>query len=165
MMPAELLVADERRTLEAFLDEYRAIVLASVDGLDDESARTRVMPHTDMTVLGIVKHLAQVEDLWFQVRMKGRPQPEPWRSAPWDADRDWDFHSAEHDTIADVTALYREAVARSRAALAEIGSLDYRMAGRRGDDEVSLRWVLVHLVEELARHAGHLDLLRDALRR
>jgi uncharacterized damage-inducible protein DinB len=165
MMRAESMVADERSTLESFLDEYRAVVLASVDGLDDESARTRVMPATDMTVLGIVKHLAQVEDLWFQVRMHGRPQAEPWASAPWGDDRDWDFHSAEHDTIADVTALYREAVARSRTALAEIGSLDDRMAGRHGDDEVSVRWVLVHLIEELARHAGHLDLLRDALRR
>ena len=121
-----------RDLLEAFLESYRRGILGVLGSLTDAQAGTRVLPGTDMTAAGIVTHLARVEDLWFSERFAGRPVGEPWASAPWSEDRDWDFH--------DVAAV-----------------LSF------GVGPVSLGWVLVHMLEETAHHAGHLDLLRDAL--
>ena len=85
--------ADERVTLEAFLDRQRAIVLSKVEGLDQEQLARR-LPTSELTLAGLLKHLALVEDDWVQVRFCGRPESEPWASAPWEQDRDWEFHSA-----------------------------------------------------------------------
>ncbi|HEX9765382.1 MAG TPA: DinB family protein [Nitriliruptorales bacterium] len=156
--------ADERTTLEQFLDFYRQTIVTTVEDLADDQAAARVLPATDLTVAGIVKHLAMVEDLWFQRRLLGHDMPEPWASAPFDEDRDWAFHSAEHDTVAEVLELYRISCERSRATLASQDSLDAKAAGRPSrQGPVSLRWIVVHMIEETARHAGHIDLLRDAI--
>ena len=107
-----------------------------------------------------------MEDDWFQVRLLGRPDPEPWASAPFDDDRDWDFHSAHLDDPAALVALYEAACARSRAAVVELGGdLDALSVAhdRHTGGLFSLRWILVHIVEETSRHNGHVDLLREAI--
>lgn len=155
--------ADERTTLEQFLDQQRELVLELFADLDDDEARARILPATDLTMAGLLKHLAYVEDQWVQGKLLGGPKPEPWASAPFDEDVDWDLHSAIDDPLDDLRQLYLDACARNRAALATFDSLDTLAAlPSFGKGPVSVRWVLVHLVEETAHHLGHLDLLRDA---
>lgn len=156
---------DERTTLEQFLNFYRRVVLANIEDLDEARASCRVLPATDLTVGGIVKHLAGVEDLWFRRKLLGLPPAEPFASAPSDV-RDWAFHSSVHDSVATLRDLYERACDRSRAAAALFDSLDAPAAvASFGTGPVTLRWVFVHMIEETARHAGHIDLLRDAIDR
>ena len=157
------LQADERTTLEQFLDQQREIVLEKVDGLTDEQVHARILPATDLTMATIVKHLAQVEDRWVQGRLVGGGMPEPWASAPFDTDPEWDFHSAGENSLDELRALYLAACERSRSALAGFDSLDTpAVVPSFGKGPVCVRWVFVHLIEETARHLGHLDLLLDA---
>ena len=154
--------ADERSTLTEFLDYHRATLLAKVAGLTDDQLRQRI-PTSDLTLASLVKHLALVEDQWFQEVFSGRDQ-EPWASAPWAEDRDWEMHSALSDPGPELLTLYRAACARSRATLAASTSLDQLAAVPTRSGEVhNLRWILVHLIEETARHNGHADLLREAV--
>ncbi|HLT59807.1 MAG TPA: DinB family protein [Microlunatus sp.] len=162
LAPYPDLSADERTTLVQFLELYRWRVVRSLQRLGDEQARARPLPATDLTPGGIVKHLAHMEDHWFTARVGGRDLPEPWASAPADQP-DWDFRSAAADDGAEIIALYRAACERSRQVVRELPDLD-ALAPRPsfGRGPVSLRWTLVHLIEETACHAGHLDLLVDA---
>ncbi len=156
--------ANERTTLEQFLDQWRCIVRAKLADLDEAQATARVLAATDLTVGGIVKHLAWAEDRWFQEKLLGMFLPEPWASAPLAEDPDWPFHSSQHDSVEELLALYDNACARSRAAASRFDSLDSTAAVRSfGKGSVSLRWIFVHMIDETARHAGHLDLLRDAI--
>jgi hypothetical protein len=160
------LVADELTTLSQFLDFHRATLLEKIDGLTHEELNRRAVPTSSLTLAGLVKHLALVEDDWFQVRLLGRPDPEPWASAPFDDDRDWDFHSAHLDDPAALVTLYEAACARSRAAVDGLGGdLDALSVARdrHTGGPYSLRWILVHMVEETCRHNGHVDLLREAI--
>jgi predicted enzyme related to lactoylglutathione lyase len=149
--------ADERTMLDAMLDWYRDGVVAKVDGMAQHDATSPLRSGT--TAAGVVKHLAFVEDHWCTRVVAGQPIPEPWASAPFDDDPDWEFHSASGEPLADSVALYREACARSRVATAgtDLDSTTVQASGR----VVSLRFVLLHLVEETARHLGHLDVLRE----
>jgi uncharacterized damage-inducible protein DinB len=154
--------ADERTTLFAFLDYQRATLLGKTEGLDAEQLRRR-LPSSALTLAGLLKHLAFVEDDWIQVDFLGRPAPQPWASAPWDDDRDWDFHSAEQDDPAELKALYSAACDRTRLVVAA-HDLDAPAAGiHPSGQHWSLRWIVNHLVEETARHNGHADLLREAI--
>jgi hypothetical protein len=161
----ELRPADERTALEQFLDQYRHIVTSKL--ADDQAhASAHVLPVTDPTVGGIVKHLAWAEDRWFQGKLLGLELPEPWASAPLTEDPDWPFHSSRHDSVDEVLSLYSSARTRSRAAADRFDSLDAVAAVPSfGKGPVNLRWIFVHMIDETARHAGHLDLLRDAIDR
>lgn len=144
-----------------FLDYYRAVIARKADGLTSEQLNRTVASST-LTLGGLVKHLALVEDSWLTVRFAGRPDPAPWAAAPFDEDPDWDLHSAAGDEPADLLALWDAACARSRAVVDAARSLEEVSAddgGGRGP--WNLRWILVHLIEEYARHAGHADLLRE----
>src|SRR6478736_8505884 len=153
----EVLAVDERTILEGLLDWYRDGVVAKVRGLtDDEAKRRQVASNT--TLIGLVKHLAGVEDAWFHDRFAGRPEPDVWAGVDFIADPDWDFTSSWDDTLADVVALYRAACARSRA-VAEGEPLE-AMASN-SPRPFNLRWAYVHLIEETARHLGHMDILRE----
>jgi Protein of unknown function (DUF664) len=111
----ELRPADERTALEQFLDQYRHIVTSKL--ADDQAhASAHVLPATDLTLGGLVKHLAWAEDRWFQGKLLGLELPEPWASAPLAEDPDWPFHSSRHDSVDEVLSLYSSACARSRAA-------------------------------------------------
>ncbi|MBO9568586.1 MAG: DinB family protein [Cellulomonas iranensis] len=159
--------ADEATTLLTFLDFHRRTLLLKTEGLDAAHLRQALPPST-LTLGGLMKHLAMVEDNWFGVVWHDRPHVEPWASADWDADRDWDFTSAADDSPEQLRALWDEAVARSQRTVDDAlaaGGLDQVSARRHfaTGEPVSLRWVLVHMVEEYARHNGHADLLREAV--
>ena len=155
--------AGERATLDQFLDYHRATLLDKTEGLTAEQLRHR-LPTSELTLGGLLKHLALVEDDWIQVDFLGRPPVEPWAGAPWDDDRDWEFHSAADDEPGALRELYRAACTRSRLGV-EGHALDELSAGRsrHTGEQWSLRWILTHLIEETARHNGHADLLREAV--
>lgn len=154
---------DERTALVQRLDQYRAIAAAALADLEWHEASTRLLPATDLTIAGIVKHLAWAEDRWFQGRLLGVPMPDPW-AAPGADDPDRAMRLGSEDTVASILELYSSACSRSRSALAHCGSLDHVAAVPSfGIGPVNLRWILVHMIDETARHAGHLDLLRDRL--
>ncbi|TCC47444.1 DinB family protein [Kribbella capetownensis] len=157
--------ADERTTLSQFLDQYRHRVIARITGLSDEQARTRSIPATAMRPGGVVKHLAHMEDHWFTARIGGGELPEPWASAPLDTQQNWDFVSAADDSVAELAELYELACSRSRDVAGRLPSLDTTAPRPSfGKGPVTLRWVMVHMLEETACHLGHLDLLADAAR-
>jgi hypothetical protein len=106
-----------------------------------------------------------MEDLWFSHKLLDVPPAEPWRSAPFEEDPDWEFHSAAADTVADLRELYENACAASRVTAAGVASLDaVAVRGSFGGKFVSLRWIYLHMLEEIAQHRGHLDLLVDGVR-
>jgi uncharacterized damage-inducible protein DinB len=162
-IPQPDVAADERATIDQFLDLQRAVLLAKTDGLDAEQLNRRLAP-SELTLGGLLKHLAYVEDDWIQVDFLGRPPVEPWAAAPWTRDRDWEIHSAADDTPEQLRTLYRDACQRSRNAVAA-HTLDELSAGRdrTTGERWSLRWILTHLIEETARHNGHADFLREAI--
>lgn len=157
-------VGDEITQLTQFLDYNRGTVVTKAEGLDHVGLNA-THPPSEMTIAGIVKHLALVEDWWFHQVMGGLPEPEPWASAP-DDDPDWEWHSAADDSLDDLLALYAAACERSRAVVAAVGgdldALSVRPS-RRNDEHFTLRWIFLHMLEETARHAGHADLLREAV--
>jgi len=155
--PEDALLADHRTQLLAFVDAQRAEVLAMLDGLDEAQARARLVPSAT-TVLGLVKHCTFVEQVWFPVSLAGRSRAEV--GVPEDAEASWVLDDA--DTVDSVRAAYRAACEESRALVAAY-DLDAVVAHNRRSP-LSLRWVLLHLVRELARHAGHGDVLREQLR-
>jgi uncharacterized damage-inducible protein DinB len=156
-------VGDEWTLLTQFLDHHRSILVRKAEGLDQAQMATRLAP-SELTLAGLVKHMALVEDSWFQRRLLGEALGEPWASVDWKADPDWDFHSAVDDDPAELLALYQAACERSRAAVAAVGDLDAmtRRPNRRGE-HFNLRWLLLHMIEETARHNGHADLLRESI--
>lgn len=154
--------ADERVTLLQFLELYRAIARRKAEGLTREQMN-RTVGASPLTIASLVKHLAFVEDIWFTVRFAGAPFGAPWDTAPFADDPDWDIHSAADDQPEALFSLFEEACERSRL-VERAASLDDHGVVPDGDGApVSLRWILVHLIEEYARHVGHLDFLREAV--
>lgn len=156
----------EIETLLGFLDFHRATLLWKTAGLEAEDLAKRLLPST-MTLGGLLKHMAYVEETWFSVRLLGHEEAEPWRSVDWDSDPDWEWNSAKLDSPDDLRTLFEASVVASRElterALGQ-GGLDQLAAKpRRTGEHPSLRWILVHMIEEYARHNGHADLLREAI--
>ena len=160
------LAADELDSLLGFLDYQRQTLEWKTRGLGADGLAATVGPST-MTLGGLLKHLAFVEDYWFGYRLQGRSPGAPWDTVDWDADGDWDWHSAAQDSPGELRDLWEAALARSREAVEEAlddGGLD-RLAERSSSDgsTPSLRWILLHMIEEYARHTGHADLLRESV--
>jgi uncharacterized damage-inducible protein DinB len=166
--PEPPLAGDEVATLLGFLDFQRATLEWKTRGLTDDQLRAS-LPPTSMTLGGLLKHVAYVEDYWCTETVAARPSPEPWASVDWGADHDWDWHSAVEDTGEALRGLWSTAVERSRAVVSEqLGAGAQEGLARThpawgGRAQVSLRWVLTHLIEEYARHNGHADLLRESI--
>lgn len=154
--------ADETETLLAFLDYYRALMLDKASGLSQDQLGVRLPPST-MTLAGIIYHLALVEANWFSNIFAGEGMGDPWASVDWDADRDWEWSIAPSMDPAAVLEAYREACGRSREIMAAADSLDQLSVKDRDGEPWSLRWILVHMIEETARHAGHADLIRESI--
>ncbi|MCU1389124.1 MAG: hypothetical protein JWL72_2462 [Ilumatobacteraceae bacterium] len=150
------LTGDEKDCLVVSLDRHRDVVLWKIRGLDDEQLR-RPMTPTGTTLLGLVKHLAAVEYGWFCETFGHQPEPSPFD----EDDPDADLRIEPGETTADVIAYY----GRARAAADEvIIALDVDALGTSWMGEpVSMRWVLIHMIEETARHAGHMDILRELI--
>jgi uncharacterized damage-inducible protein DinB len=155
---------DERTLLTQFLDYHRATLLMKVEGLDRDQMNTTTAAST-LTLAALLKHLAVVEDGWLRVTLLGEEPAPWWRHVDEDADPDWDFRTAADDDPANLIALYERACERSREAVASVAALDAVSAGRsrRTGERFSLRWILLHMIEETARHNGHADLLREAI--
>jgi uncharacterized damage-inducible protein DinB len=166
--PKPPLGAGEVATLQGFLDYQRATLAWKCRGLDDTQLRAK-LPPSSMTLGGMLKHLAYVEDYWFGEVVGGQPRSEPWASVDWRATPDWDWQSAAGDTGDELRALWEERVSRARAvvgtelARGEGEALAEMHPAWGGNGAVSLRWVLVHMVEEYARHNGHADLIRESI--
>ena len=157
---------DETAMLLGFLDYHRATFAWKVEGLDAGGLQ-KTVGASDMTLGGMIKHLALVEVSWFAENLFHRPLGEPWDSVNWDADYDWDWHSAADDTPEELLALWRESVDRARACTAEAledGGLDRPADRRRKNGRTpTLRWIVLHMIEEYARHNGHADLIRESI--
>ena len=164
--PEPPLAADEADTLVGFLEFHRATLEWKVSGLDADDFRATVGA-SSMTLGGLLKHLALVEDSWFSRALHDAGARPPFDTVDWKADPDWDWHSAADDSPDELLTLWRDAVARSRSNVERAlrdGGLD-QLAQRTWPDgrAPSLRWILTHMVEEYARHNGHADLLRESI--
>jgi hypothetical protein len=147
------------------LERLRATFAWKTRGLDAAGLSYR-LSSSSLSLGRLLKHLARAEDEMFTFKLWGEPVSEPWRSAPWDDDPDWDFTSADDDSPEELYGLWTATVNRSRAsvqrALAD-GGLDHHGHLGWGGNNVSLRRLLFDLVEEYGRHTGHADLLREAV--
>ena len=149
----------ERETLEGSLDWYRAVVERKVDGLALDDAK-RVMTPTGMSALGVLKHLGWVERGWFRETFAG----EDVEVIDVDGDNTREFVIGDDDTVESVIGFYRAEVEESRRVSRDAPSLEALSANEtlhRG--HVTFRWIMVHMLEETARHAGHLDLMREII--
>jgi uncharacterized damage-inducible protein DinB len=154
---------DETTVLTAYLTYQRETVLLKTDGLTREQL-AQSHPPSSLTLAGLVYHLALVEESWAVERFAGDPVPEPWDGVDWDATPDWEFDRAAALEPEELRERYREAGRRTDAVVAAAGDLDaLSVEPLRNGNRFSLRWMLLHLVEETARHAGHADLLREAV--
>ena len=146
----------EKETLEAYLELQRATALWKLEGLSDEDLR-RPMTPSGLTMLGVVKHLAYVEHWWFQADFLNRESEFPWT----DEDPDADFRIEPTETTDQILSLYQEETEEARR-IVEASSLD-DLAQHEKRGGYSLRWIIIHMIEETARHNGHLDLMREAI--
>lgn len=146
--------ASERQLLTSFLEKNRETILLKVSGLSEEQLNRRLVPSAT-TLLGIVKHLGYVERSWFRIRFNGEDLPVPWT----DQDPDADFRIEPSETAESVVAFYREQIERARAIVA--GSRLNDTVKGKASQPYTLRWILLHMIEETARHAGHADILRE----
>jgi uncharacterized damage-inducible protein DinB len=155
--------ADERTMLEAWLDFHRATLALKCADLNDEQARTASAEPSPMTLLGLVQHMAEVERNWFREVFAGEDAP-----PLFGPDNGHGFGLSPDRGLAEATAAWRAEVERGReliasASLEDAGHLPGHEAGHVGGNSVSLRWILVHMIEEYARHNGHADLIRERI--
>lgn len=160
--PRPAFITPDKEMLNAFLDYHRAVLLHKLEGLSEENLRRRSLPSTTMTLLSIVKHLAYTERDWFQIIFAGQGQETepPWSEE--DPDADWRIEPDE--TTEQILAFYQSQVEKSRQITAannldDLTSTSFSYSPKQR----SLRWVLLHMIEETARHNGHADLLRESI--
>jgi uncharacterized damage-inducible protein DinB len=164
--PEPPVAGDETATLLGSLERQRATLAWKCGGLDAGGMKATVGAST-MTLGGLLKHLALVEDHYFSTRLHGRDPGPPWNTVDWDADPNWEWRSAAEDTPDQLMTLWQEAVARSRSSVAEAlaaGGVDQLIQQGWPDGRTpSLRRTLIDLIEEYARHVGHADLIRESV--
>jgi hypothetical protein len=151
--------AGERETLRAFLDFHRATLAMKCDGLSDDDLRRRSMPPSTLTLLGLVRHMAEVERTWFRKVINGEDVPLVWSDAG-------DFqvaYDASKSTRSEAFEAWQAEVEHARRIEREAESLDVTGYQPRWGEQVSLRLVMNHLCHEYARHNGHADFLREGI--
>ncbi len=150
--------ADERTTFEAWLDFYRATLAAKCQGLDDTQLRTASVAPSALTLLGLVRHMAEVERNWFRRILAGEPVASIHHQQ--DPEHDAGFDLTEDSTYDSAVTIWQEEIAHARrnCAARELGDTAPFMDGR-----VSLRWIYTHMISEYARHCGHADLIRERI--
>lgn len=156
----------EVETLLGFLDYQRATLEWKTRGLDSAGLNATTAAST-MTLGGLLKHMAWVEDHWFSHWLMGRPRCEPWASVDWKANPDWEWTSSFEDDPGRLRALWDSMCEASRANVSEfLSGHDLGAPAARSwpnGESPSLRWIVVHMIEEYARHNGHADLLREVV--
>lgn len=149
----------EREMLRVFLDFHRSTLALKCEGLSDDELRSRSMPPSTLTLLGLVRHMAEVERTWFRRVIAGEDIPLVWSA-------EGDFQAAydpEGSTGAEAFAAWQDEVAKARKIEADAESLDVTGHQPRWDEDVSLRFVMLHMIHEYARHNGHADFLREGI--
>ena len=147
---------DEKESLHASLDRHRDVVLWKLEGLGDEDLRRPLTP-SGTNLLGLVKHLAAVEYGWFCSTFGRETEPLPFD----ENDEDADLRVGANETTEEVVAFYGRARAAADRVIEETGPEDTGTAWF--GEQVSMRWVLIHMIEETARHAGHMDIVRELI--
>jgi uncharacterized damage-inducible protein DinB len=153
------LLGGERETLRAFLDYHRATLAMKCQGLSDGELRQRSMPPSTLTLLGLVRHLAEVERTWFRRVINGEDIPLRW-SAEGDFQAAYD---ASASTRAEAFGAWEQEVGHARRIEREAESLEVTGYQARWGEKVSLRLVMLHMIHEYARHNGHADFLREGI--
>ncbi len=153
----------EKATYQEYLGNYRLTINMKCDGLDADQLARRSVPPSTMSLLGLVRHLAQVENHWFQRVLLGRNDAP--RLYKREDDPDWDFHGATDDpeVVADAFATWRAEIDKADEWIVALEEPDLGREIPLHDGTVAVRDVLVHVIEEYARHAGHADLLRECI--
>jgi uncharacterized damage-inducible protein DinB len=147
--------ADERTMLNSWLDYQRATLAYKCEGLTDDQLRTRSVPPSSLSLLGLVRHMAEVELNWFRFWLGGEgPNPR------YDDEEEWDVDGAD---VAEAFDYWRSECQNARDVVATFASLDDVGAGQTVGAGISVRWTLVHMIEEYARHNGHADFLREQI--
>jgi uncharacterized damage-inducible protein DinB len=153
------LLGGERETVRAFLDYHRATLAMKCQGLSDEELRQRSMPPSTLTLLGLVRHMAEVERTWFRRVINGEDIP-----LVWSAEGDFQVaYDASKSTRAEAFGVWQEEVEHARRIELAAESLDVTGYQARWGEQVSLRLVMLHLIHEYARHNGHADFLREGI--
>jgi len=152
--------ADEWPMLQAWLELQRATLMWKCEGLSQEQLRQRSVPPSTLSPLGLVRHMTEVERHWFRRILAGEDAPPLYSS---ETDRDADFDGVDAADPATAFASWEGECAHARALVEERRSLEALSARPWRGAAVSLRWILVHMIEEYARHNGHADLLRERI--
>jgi len=164
--PEPPVASDEVSTLLGFLEFQRATLGWKSQGLGSRELQRKIAS-SSMTLGGILKHMAYVENHWFSDWLMGREKLSPWREVDWSQDRDWDWNSAANDSPEQLARLWLDACELSRLNVestlknSNLGQLAKRTWPN--GESPSLRWILMHMIEEYARHNGHADLIRESI--
>ncbi|WP_327255080.1 DinB family protein [Streptomyces sp. NBC_01244] len=153
------LAGGERETLRAYLDFHRATLAWKCEGLTDEELRRQASPPSTLSLLGLVRHMAEVERHWFRRTFGGAEVPHLWSDTH-------DFqaaYDASGSTRAEAFAAWRAEVEHARAVEAAAESLDVTVRVEKWEEDASLRLLMLHMIHEYARHNGHADFLREAV--
>jgi len=152
--------ADEREMLTGWLEHHRGILIWKCADLTAEQLRQRAVPPSTLSLLGLVRHMAEVERGWFRQVFLGEDVADLYDRS---ADEDSDFNDVDHAAPAEAFSAFERECAASRQAVAEAPSLDVlsKQASERTGQPWSLRWIVTDMIEEYARHNGHADLLRE----
>jgi uncharacterized damage-inducible protein DinB len=151
-------VAGERAMLESWLEYHRATLAWKCEGLDDAQLRQRAVPPSPLSLIGLVRHMADVECNWFRRVLGGEDLPGIYWT---DDDPDADFNDVDTADVQEAFTAWRAECEHARRNAAAADSLD--VTGQRRGEAVTLRWILVHMIEEYARHNGHADFLRERI--
>ncbi|MBT2453429.1 DinB family protein [Streptomyces sp. ISL-86] len=154
------LTGDERETLRAYLDFHRATLAMKCEGLGDEDLRRQASPPSTLSLLGLVRHMAEVENHWFRRTVGGAADvPHVWSDK-----RDFQAaYDASGSTREEAFGAWEREVEHARAVEAAAPSLEVTAYVPKWESEVSLRLVMLHMIHEYARHNGHADFLREAI--
>ena len=155
-------VGTERELLLAHLEHARATFRRKCEGLTAEQLRSTPTA-SSLSLAGLLKHLAFVEWWWFRTNLRGDPPHPVFAEVDWRADPDWEFRTAVDDDPETLFDLLDECVTAAREAVAECDSLEHVAAQERHGGAVTLRWILLHMLDEVARHNGHADIIRESI--
>jgi uncharacterized damage-inducible protein DinB len=158
--PAPPRSAPERVMLEAWLDFHRITLERKCSDLSPEQLRRRAVPPSSLSLLGLVRHMAEVERNWFRRALANEDAPPHYRSAD---DPNGAFNNVDNADVEEAFATWRAECAQARAVVASFSDLDALGRDETRPGRPSVRWVLVHMIEEYARHNGHADLLRETI--
>lgn len=151
--------ADERTMLEGWLDYHRQTLAWKCEGLSDAQLRIAAVEPSELSLMGLVRHMAEVERGWFRTVLVGDDRGPLYYS---EEDRDGEFHLTEADTWAEAYATWQAEIATARTHAADFGLDDLSKGrSRHSGKQFNLRWIYTHMIEEYARHNGHADLIRE----